>query len=324
MVEQLLNLDILKKKGQINESSEFENLIELTNQLFDTPFITICSIDNQEFIFHFLRGFDFNLLPDINPFANYCVRKKKPLIITDFNKVNNFDFDKWEAPYTQFNFYAGIPFLNELGEIIGVFEIADFVSREFSDKQLDQLNLIAKQIQITFLKERKLASWENELLAYSVSSNILFCFIDQSFKILNFNKLFKSFVENIFNKNVTKGDDFLQFIPENFREDFVQKASSVLTGTDLEFEQQKYYAGEQSLWKESFTCIKDSNNNIIGVAIRSREITAEKIKINEYEANDLRKSILLQELDDGWWDNDVIKNETYYSPKWWKRRASNS
>ena len=156
MVEQLLNLDILKKKGQINESSEFENLIELTNQLFDTPFITICSIDNQEFIFHFLRGFDFNLLPDINPFANYCVRKKKPLIITDFNKVNNFDFDKWEAPYTQFNFYAGIPFLNELGEIIGVFEIADFVSREFSDKQLDQLNLIAKQIQITFLKERKL------------------------------------------------------------------------------------------------------------------------------------------------------------------------
>ena len=317
MVEQLLNLDILKKKGQINESSEFENLIELTNQLFDTPFITICSIDNQEFIFHFLRGFDFNLLPDINPFANYCVRKKKPLIITDFNKVNNFDFDKWEAPYTQFNFYAGIPFLNELGEIIGVFEIADFVSREFSDKQLDQLNLIAKQIQITFLKERKLASWENELLAYSVSSNILFCFIDQSFKILNFNKLFKSFVENIFNKNVTKGDDFLQFIPENFREDFVQKASSVLTGTDLEFEQQKYYAGEQSLWKESFTCIKDSNNNIIGVAIRSREITAEKIKINEYEANDLRKSILLQELDDGWWDNDVIKNETYYSPKWW-------
>ena len=57
MVEQLLNLDILKKKGQINESSEFENLIELTNQLFDTPFITICSIDNQEFIFHFLRPY---------------------------------------------------------------------------------------------------------------------------------------------------------------------------------------------------------------------------------------------------------------------------
>ena len=52
MVEQLLNLDILKKKGQINESSEFENLIELTNQLFDTPFITICSIDNQVFIFY--------------------------------------------------------------------------------------------------------------------------------------------------------------------------------------------------------------------------------------------------------------------------------
>jgi PAS domain S-box-containing protein len=146
MVEQLINKELLKKGVQIDNSSAFVNLIELTNQLFETPFLSICYIENATLNFHYLQGLDFNELPDANPFSNYCTRKKNALIISDFNKVNFFDVDKLEGPYSKFLFYGGIPLINEHGELIGVFEIADFVSREFSDKQIVNLKLIANQI----------------------------------------------------------------------------------------------------------------------------------------------------------------------------------
>jgi PAS domain S-box-containing protein len=146
MVEQLINKEHFKKGVLIENSLAFVHLIELTNQLFETPFLSICSIDNGKLNFNFLQGVDFNQISDTNPFANYCTRKKIVLIIRENNKTDFFELANLQKPYSDFHFYCGVPLLNELGEIIGVFEIADFEQREFSEKQIAQLKLIAKQV----------------------------------------------------------------------------------------------------------------------------------------------------------------------------------
>jgi PAS domain S-box-containing protein len=146
MVEQLINKEIFKKGVQIDYSSIFVHQIELTNQLFDTPFVSICSIENGNLNFNYLQGVDYNSIPDSNPFANYCIRKKNHLIISDFTATNLFEFGHLIDPYSSFLFYCGIPLINGKGDFIGVFEIADFIPREFPDKQIVSLRIIANQI----------------------------------------------------------------------------------------------------------------------------------------------------------------------------------
>jgi PAS domain S-box-containing protein len=318
MVEQLINKELFKKGMYLGNSSVFENLIELTNQLFEVPILSICRIEDKKLNYHYLQGINFESIPNTNSFANYCLRKKNSLIIPDFKNHSVFDLEIDQGSNTQFLFYVGMPLYNELDELIGLFEIADFVPRDISENQAKQLKLIANQIQQELVINSKLKSWENDLLAYSVSSNNLFCFVDKSFKILNFNHSFISFVTKNFQKTVLIGDNIIQYIPENYRIIFSESLNQALEGKDFEIEQLKFYEGVQSLWIDTFTCIKDPSNNFIGVAIRSREITAEKNTIKEYEANDYRKNLLLQELEESWWDKDFIKNETYYSPKWWE------
>jgi PAS domain S-box-containing protein len=318
MVEQLINKELLKKGVYLDNSTVFENLVALTNQLFETPILSICRIEDKKLNYHYLQGINFEAIPSINLFANYCLRKKDHLIIPDFKNHHISDLTIDQGPNTQFLFYAGIPLYNELEELIGLFEIADFVPRDFSENQTKQLKLIAKQIQQELLVDSKLKSWENDLLAYSVSSNILFCFVDQSFKIINFNKLFASFINIHFEKTVEKGADIIQYIPMNYRTYFTKSLDLAMEGKDSEVEQFKKYNDVQSLWIDTFTCIKDSSDNFIGVAIRSKEIVAETNKTKDYEANDHRNNLLLQELEESWWDKDFIKNETFYSPKWWE------
>ena len=285
MVKQLINKELFKKGDQIENSSIFAHLIELTNQLFETPFLSISCFENPKLHYNYLQGIRFEELPDVNPFANYCIRKKNPLIISDFSNKDSFNVALFKTPYSQFIFYAGIPFINEFEEVIGVFEIADFVSRDFSEKQLNQLKLIAKQIHHLLDIEGQLNSWGNDLLAYSTSSNILFCFIDKSFKIKSFNKLFEKFIHINFDESLIKGENILKFIPEENQNAFSHHIAMAFDGDDSEIEQIKYYEGIQGLWIDSFTGIKDLNNKFVGVAIRSREVTVEKNKIKESETN---------------------------------------
>ncbi len=318
MVEQLINKELFKKGVYSDNFSVFENLIELTNQLFESPYLSICGIEGGNLNYYYLQGLDFESVPKFNSHAIECLSTKKYLIISDLHNHITFDGAADQGTYAQFLFYAGFPLQNAQGELIGLFEIADFKTRNFTEKQIKQLTLISKQIQQELLMNNTLKLWKNDLLAYSVSANSLFCFIDKSFKIINFNHVFASFIKKHFEKMVLKGDDIIQYIPENYLKFFMESLNQAFEGKDSEVEQLKFYGETQSLWIDGFTCIKDTSNNFIGVVIRSREITAEKNAIKEYEANDYRKNLLLQELEESWWDKDYIKNETFYSPKWWE------
>jgi PAS domain S-box-containing protein len=146
MVKQLIDMDVFKKGVQKDDSSVFENLIELINQLFETPVLSICVIEDGKLNICFLQGLEYDKLPDANPLANNCIRTKSPIFITDFNNDINFNFERSQTPFSQFEFYGAIPLMNSYGEVIGVFEVADFVKREYSEKEIVNLKLISNLI----------------------------------------------------------------------------------------------------------------------------------------------------------------------------------
>ncbi len=146
MVEQLIDKEFFKKGVFLENSLAFVHLIELTNQLFETSFLSICSKENTKLDFHHLQGIAFDDLPNTNPFANYCSSKKDVLIFSGLNKTDLFETENLQYPYSDFLFYCGIPLRNLQGDFIGIFEIADFSERKFTDKQITSLRLIANQI----------------------------------------------------------------------------------------------------------------------------------------------------------------------------------
>lgn len=146
MAEQIINKELLKK-GVVHQSPiNFAHLVELTNNLFETNYLSILFHENGRLNVYYLQGADFDSLPEINPFANNCFKNKNSLVISEFSNSGFFEKELLYEPYSNFHFYVGIPLLNDQGLAIGVFEIADFLPREFSEKQIESLKILAKQI----------------------------------------------------------------------------------------------------------------------------------------------------------------------------------
>lgn len=160
----------ISKKGSLSgDSSIFENLIQLVEQLFETPIISICSLENEQLDYRFLKGLKFSKLPEFNPFANICLAQKKILYIPDFKKSKQLDILKLNAPYSEFQFYCGTALLDKSGNILGFFEISDKERRIFSDKQLSQFQLIANQIRDVLNDEFLVKATKNKLAEYEAT-----------------------------------------------------------------------------------------------------------------------------------------------------------
>ena len=158
------------KKGAFSgNSSAFENLIHLTEQIFETPIISICSIETDQIEYRFLKGLDYSVLPDINPFIHILSAQKKILCISDFNGTKNFDILNGSFPYSEFKFYCGTALLDKSGKILGFFELSDNVQRIFSEKQIVQFQLIANQIRDLLIGEFAIKQAQKELTDYEAN-----------------------------------------------------------------------------------------------------------------------------------------------------------
>lgn len=127
-------------------SSVFENLIQLAEQLFEIPIISICSLENLQLDYRYLKGVSFSKLPDYNPLAFYCAEQKELVYIPDFKKFKQLGLQQLQYPYSEFKFYCGLALYDDAGKLLGFFEVADVETRTLSEKQINQFQLIAKQI----------------------------------------------------------------------------------------------------------------------------------------------------------------------------------
>lgn len=141
-----IDKNISTKGSYSGISSVFENLIQLAEQLFEMPIISICSIENGQLDYRYLKGISFSRLPEFNPLTNFCAEQKGLLYIPDFKKIKELGVEKLHPPYSEFKFYCGSALYDKSGKVIGFIEVADMVARTFSENQISQFQLIAKQV----------------------------------------------------------------------------------------------------------------------------------------------------------------------------------
>ncbi len=100
-------------------------------------------------------------------------------------------------------------------------------------------------------------------------------------EILQFNTKGKNCAVTLLNKPVKTGEDFIQYVREETKEEFLQDYNRALQGKHSKKERLLHENGEKQWFEINYTPVYDKNNEILGVYFNSKNISEEKKKTQE-------------------------------------------
>lgn len=151
-LEALKSLDILDTESE----KEFDEITALANFICDTEIALISLVDIDRQWFKSKNGTHICESPRSNSLCSYAVlQPNQPLIIKDTRKDDRFNKAPIFLEEKPVIFYAGIPLVDKNGFALGTLCVIDSKPRELSEKQLESLNALAKQVVILFELNKK-------------------------------------------------------------------------------------------------------------------------------------------------------------------------
>ncbi|WP_062057984.1 sensor histidine kinase [Aquimarina longa] len=151
-LEALKSLDILDTKSE----KEFDEITALANFICDTTIALISLVDYDRQWFKSKNGTNICEIPRHNSLCSYAIlHPHTPLIVKDVREDDRFNNDPIYLEETPIIFYTGIPLVDKDGFALGTLCVMDSKPREISEKQLESLNSLAKQVIILFELNKK-------------------------------------------------------------------------------------------------------------------------------------------------------------------------
>lgn len=151
-LEALKSLDILDTESE----KEFDEITALANFICDTDVALISLVDIDRQWFKSKNGITTCETPRNNSLCSHAILKPhKPLIVKNTSEDNRFNKTPIYLEDKQVIFYAGIPLINKDGFALGTLCVMDSKPRELSEKQLESLSALAKQVIILFELNKK-------------------------------------------------------------------------------------------------------------------------------------------------------------------------
>ncbi|MCK8519935.1 GAF domain-containing sensor histidine kinase [Aquimarina sp. D1M17] len=151
-LEALRALDILDTETE----KEFDEITALANFICDTEVALISLVDRDRQWFKSKNGVEICETPRNNSLCSHAIlNPEQPLIVKDTRKDERFNKDVIRLEDKPVIFYAGIPLVDKNGFALGTLCVMDCEPRELSQKQLESLNSLAKQVTILFELNKK-------------------------------------------------------------------------------------------------------------------------------------------------------------------------
>ncbi|PKV51506.1 GAF sensor signal transduction histidine kinase [Aquimarina sp. MAR_2010_214] len=151
-LEALKSLNILDTESQ----KEFDEITALAAYICETDMALISLVDNDRQWFKSKHGLKTCETPRNNSLCSHVVLKPNaPLLIKDTRKDERFNEEPIILEGKPIIFYVGIPLVDKDGFALGSLCVMDSVPRELSNKQLDSLTALAKQVIILFELNKK-------------------------------------------------------------------------------------------------------------------------------------------------------------------------
>ena len=146
--KELARIEALYQYRILDTSPEedFDDLALLAAQICQTPIALINLIDVNRQWFKAKVGLDVDEMPRDMGFCPLCIEQNDILIIPDTLADERFVNSPVVQSYPFARFYAGVPLITYQGHDIGTLCVVDTKPREISEKQIQSLQAISRQI----------------------------------------------------------------------------------------------------------------------------------------------------------------------------------
>lgn len=218
----------------------------------------------------------------------------------------------WQKLYYSNSKELNTQIINEKNEVVQV--KIDVLLNVENDVNIIYASVITEPI----YKENSLIKSEDKLATYFNSSSDLISIISPQKTILSFNKLYEHYIKVVFDLQVFEGDDVINFILDENREDFIENFDKALNGQEISFEKEIFYNELTIWWHISYMPIRNTKGEILAVAFVLKNIDDRKIAEEALVKSEEKYKLIVNGMNEGWWDLDIQTNINFYSPKWWK------
>jgi len=124
----------------------FDDVARLAAELCGTEIALITLVDSDYQWFKARVGVEqVGTSRDLS-FCGHCINHRHPLIVRDTHDDERFADNPLVVGDPRIRFYAGVPLLIDEGSAIGALSVADRTPRTLTDRQLDSLQRLARQI----------------------------------------------------------------------------------------------------------------------------------------------------------------------------------
>ena len=142
--------DRVKRLHQLNildteHEQSFDRLTELASSFFDVPIALISLLDEERLWFKSATGVDKRQSKREYAFCNYVLVDDEVVIITDATEDKRVDDNPLVTGESNIRSYAGAPLRTEDGFVIGTFCVMDRQPRQFSEREIQVLQLLASE-----------------------------------------------------------------------------------------------------------------------------------------------------------------------------------
>lgn len=275
---------------------DLDAMVDLVAQVCNTPVALITLIDEHTQWFKASKGVDIDCTDRELAFCNYTIKQDDLMIVPDMLLDERFLDNPLvsNAPYVRF--YAGATLTTKDGYAIGSLCVLDFEPRELTGHQQNTLKILSKQVmnlmelnwsfhvlqeQNKETEKQKLVieASEIKLKAMFNSSKDTHILVGRQLDVLAFNKAASAFVREAHSKKLVKGKSIMEYADPEVVEGLTKYFDLAFGGKIIRFEWLMRPGTKDERWKVmQLLPVKNSDKEIIGVALNSTDITEQKLQ----------------------------------------------
>lgn len=277
----------------------FDYITKLATTTLGTPIALISMVDTERIWFKSAYGADVTEIAKEDGFCSTTILGTGLHIIEDAKTNPSTKNNSLVTGEFGLRFYAAIPLTVEKGENLGTLCVIDTKPRTLNAKEQEILKdlgrLVVEQLETQLsIVEAVSSKLEMSNMLHSIYENTkeASTFIDTDFKIRYSNKVSKNIGKQIFGKEEVIGENALDYVLPEYREEFENSFNRVLNGESIEVEKSE----GTNWWRFAMYPVYNNLNVLVGIAHNVQDITTEKNNLLKLvQQNELLKRITWQQ-----------------------------